>query len=201
MNLHKKRRAGLTVSGWFFIAMILLGSVSLSACVVDNNAERSTQPLESVGPGGRTTSGGVDVRNGEQIYFTTTNRDGERISYTEGPDFGGMMMGSYLTCAACHGPEAQGGRHAMHMQVMDAPAITFAALSGEGEEHGEEEGDHADEHGEYDLEAFRMAVVDGQHPDGEALDKNMPRWNINEDDLKDLFAFLKSLSPSDVDNQ
>jgi mono/diheme cytochrome c family protein len=53
----------------------------------------------------------ADLENGERIYFIAANVEGERISYTDGPDLGGMMMGSYLTCAACHGPDAHGGRH------------------------------------------------------------------------------------------
>jgi len=95
-------------------------------------------------------------------------------------------MGSYLTCAACHGPSAQGGRHVMHMTVMDAPDIRITALSSEAGEHGEE-------HGEYNLETFRKAVVDGQHPDGEPLSQDMPRWQMSDADLADLFAFLQSL--------
>jgi hypothetical protein len=141
---------------------------------------------------------GYDAQNGERIYFTATNADGERISYRGGPSFGGMMMGSYLTCAACHGPEAGGGTHSMHMQLMDAPAITYTALTAEGDAHGDAEGDahtdeHAEEHGSYDLEAFRMAVVEGKHPDGKSLSRDMPRWRMNDEDLADLFEFLKSL--------
>lgn len=143
-------------------------------------------------------SGESSIQNGERIYFTATNADGDRISYRGGPRFGGMMMGSYLTCAACHGPEAGGGVHRMHMQLMDAPAITYTALSGEGDEHAGREGDvpkdeHAEEHGSYDLEAFRTAVTEGKHPDGEPLSKDMPRWKLNDQDLADLFEFLKSL--------
>jgi hypothetical protein len=74
----------------------------------------------------------------------------------------------------------------MHMTVMDAPDIRIQALMSESEEHG---GDH----GEYDLDVFRKAVVDGQHPDGEALKQDMPRWQISDADLADLFAFLQSL--------
>lgn len=136
----------------------------------------------------------ADNRNGERIYFTAANEAGKRITYRGGPDFGGMMMGSYLTCAACHGPEAQGGRHVMHMQVMDAPAISYRALNGEdGQQHEGEGDDHTGEAGEYDLEDFRLAVVKGQHPDGSPLDENMPRWNLGAEDLRDLFAFLKTL--------
>lgn len=134
-----------------------------------------------------------DLANGEKIYFTATNLEGDRIAYRGGPNFGGMM-GSYLTCAACHGPEARGGVHFMHMQTMDAPDIRFVALSGEAGEHDEPQAEgHEEEHAGYDLEDFRLAVIDGQHPDGESLDRDMPRWRMSDQDLADLFAFLKSI--------
>ena len=53
------------------------------------------------------------------------------------------------------------------------------------------EGDHEDEHGEYDLEDFRLAVVEGRHPNGNPLRGDMPRWKISDSDLADLFDFLK----------
>ena len=43
--------------------------------------------------------------------------------------------------------------------------------------------------GEYDLETFKKAVIAGQHPDGDSLDINMPRWIMSDADLADLFAF------------
>ena len=81
----------------------------------------------------------------------------------------------------------------MHMEVMDAPDIRWPALIGEsGEGHGAEEegGDHA---AEYDLDTFRLAVVDGKHPDGKPLKADMPRWRMSEVDLYDLLNYLKSL--------
>lgn len=126
-----------------------------------------------------------DAENGEQIYFTSTSQRGGRISFTGGPAFGGMM-GSYLTCASCHGPTGRGGLHTMHMTVMDAPDIRYVALAHEMEEHGGGEG-------EYDLATFQKAVVDGEHPDGDSLDRDMPRWKMSESDLIDLFTFLQSL--------
>lgn len=136
-------------------------------------------------PTTRLTDDGPNTANGEQIYFTAASQRGGQITFTGGPAFGGMMMGSSLTCASCHGPTARGGRHTMHMDTMDAPDIRYEALSSESEEHGS---DHA-----YDLESFRRAVVDGQHPDGELLDSDMPRWKMSDDNLADLFAFLQSL--------
>jgi hypothetical protein len=86
----------------------------------------------------------------------------------------------------------------MHMQVMDAPDITYAALMGEAEEHsggGGHDDEHYDEHGgEYSLEDLRRAVIEGEHPDGEPLSREMPRWLMSDEDLADLFAYLKALS-------
>jgi len=126
-----------------------------------------------------------NAENGERIYFTSTSQRGGRISFSGGPTLGGMMMGTYLTCASCHGPTGQGGRHTMHMTVMDAPDIRYVELAGEMEEHGGQ--------GEYDLVTFRKAVVNGEHPDGDSLDRDMPRWKMSENNLADLFAFLQSL--------
>ena len=46
---------------------------------------------------------------------------------------------------------------------------------------------------EFDAETFRLAMVQGQDPDGTQLNTDMPRWNIGNDDLADLIAYLKTL--------
>lgn len=130
---------------------------------------------------------------GERIYFTATSGRDTNITYTGGPPAGMMMGGGYLTCASCHGPDGRGGIHTMHMQIMNAPDIRWTVLAGEMEgEHGSES---AEEHGvaEYNLEIFRLAVVEGKHPDGTALSVEMPRWNMSDEDLTDLLEYLKTL--------
>jgi cytochrome c553 len=134
---------------------------------------------------------------GERIYFTATDEQGERITYTGGPTYGGMMgmMNAPLACASCHGADGRGGVHRMHMLVMDAPDIRWSALAAE-EEHGAEsegEDEHGESHAQYDLETFRLAVVEEKHPNGERLNSDMPRWNLSDDDLADLMEYLKSL--------
>lgn len=129
-------------------------------------------------------------QNGARIYFTGASQRGGPIGRTGGTAFGGSMMGlggagSWLTCASCHGPEGRGGSHAMHMRVMKAPDIRYSALASMPELKGRQS--------PYGLDDFRKTVQDGRHPDGEALDAAMPRWQMNEEDLSDLFAFLKSL--------
>ena len=131
--------------------------------------------------------------NGERIYFTATNNQGESIDYEGGPAFGGMMMQPRLACVSCHGTDGRGGRHIMHMQVMEAPDIRYETLNTGEDEHGSsgESMDHGP--GEYDLDMFRQAVVAGKHPDGESLSTDMPRWAMSDQDLAALFEYLKSL--------
>jgi mono/diheme cytochrome c family protein len=147
---------------------------------------------QPAGPGGAmptsTQSLPTAEKNGARIYFTAASDRGTAITYTGGPDIGGGMMGGagqWLTCASCHGPEGRGGIHTMHMRLMKAPDIRYAALAAMPELKGRQR--------PYDLEDFRKTVENGRHPDGEELDRDMPRWQMSDADLSDLFAFLKSL--------
>jgi len=129
-----------------------------------------------------------DPNNGARIYFTGVSGRGSPITYTGGPDFGGMMMGMMggsLTCASCHGPEGRGGVHSMHMYLMKAPDIRYAALTTMPEMRQRTR--------PYDFEDFRVTVFEGKHPDGETVARDMPRWRMSDADLRDLFAFLQRL--------
>ncbi len=166
------------------ILIVLGGSLLLAACAPYWGG---SAPYRGGRPGG--WWGGDFASNGERIYFTATNERGEFITYSGGPAVG-MMGRMPLACVSCHGPDGRGGRFVMHMQPIDAPDIRYEALASE-EEH-EEEGEGHGEEG-YDLETFRLAVVEGKHPNGDPLDRNMPRWNLSDEDLADLFEYLKSL--------
>lgn len=160
----------------------------LSACGMLSPMRWVTGPAQqSTGESKRFTS------NGERIYFTATNEQGDLIPYEGGPAFRGMMMQPRLACVSCHGTDGRGGRHIMHMLVMDAPDIRYQTLNTETGEHGSdgESMDHS--RGEYDRDMFRQAVVEGKHPDGEVLSTDMPRWEMSDQDLADLFEYLKSL--------
>jgi hypothetical protein len=127
--------------------------------------------------------------NGQQIYFTATNQNGRAISYAGGPRFGGMMMGGYLTCASCHGADGRGGIRYIHMDAINAPPIYYDALA----DMLHEESGHTAPPATYAINDFRQAVVHGKHPDGDALDRDMPRWRMSQEDLVDLLDFLKTL--------
>ncbi len=141
----------------------------------------SVNPIGRGTPESDGTAWGVGAfdSNGERIYFTATSeRSTTAITYTGGPTSSGWMMTrGRLACVSCHGPDGQGGKHSMGMmQVMDAKDIRWSVLQDE-----------------FDAEKFRLAVVKGQDPDGTQLESDMPLWNISDDDLADLIAFLKTL--------
>jgi hypothetical protein len=149
---------------------------------------------------GRSIAGsdeGISEGNGERIYFTAVSERTGRIDYRGGPPSGWMMMGGGgLACVSCHGAEGRGGVHVMHMLPTDAPDIRWSTLAAEMDEAHDGESVPGGEHGEamtgYDLAAFRLAVVEGRHPDGTELSRNMPRWDLGDEDLADLAEFLRS---------
>ncbi len=168
---------------WILIGIALLfllgacnfiGQPNISSNVPMNNGSSSPQQ-------------GSFASNGQQIYFTAIDQSGQHISYTDGPAFGGMMMGSYYTCAVCHGADAHGGTHYIHMQTIDTPAINYDALIQMKKQ------DSGGNPTNYSLDDFRSTVVEGRDTAGNQLDQNMPRWQMNDQDLANLLAYLKTL--------
>ena len=124
--------------------------------------------------------------NGETIYFTGFNDQGERVPFTGGPMWLSMHGGS---CASCHGPDGRGGAPAM-MGTEIPPDIRYHHLT---EEEHEEEHEAGEAHPSYTDETIKRAITEGVEPDGEPMDMTMPRWQMSERDLDDLLEFLKTL--------
>ena len=167
-----------------FLTVVMVGACSMLPRFAGPSAARATEA--------------TSASNGERIYFTAVSERTGRIDYRGGPPGGGMMMGSWgLACVSCHGADGRGGIHVMHMLLMEAPDIRWSTLASDSNDGHQEEPRPEAGQGEtmagYDLAAFRLAVVEGQHPDGLALSLNMPRWDLDEEDLADLAEFLRSL--------
>jgi hypothetical protein len=90
-----------------------------------------------------------------------------------------IIANDVLSCATCHRSDGHGGEHTMlGMQTMDSPDIRWSALQAEFN----------------DDEKLRLAITQGADPDSETLlNRNMPRWQIDHEDLDDLIGFLKTL--------
>ena len=132
--------------------------------------------------------------NGERIYLTASSDRGTSITATGVSSSRGMMgnggmMGNdtergnrgngFLTCASCHFSDGHGGEHTMMgMQTMKSADIRWSALKDEFDSD----------------EKFRLAITQGQDPDGKKiLNRDMPRYQIGNEDLADLIAYLKTL--------
>lgn len=154
--------------------ILLLGSILLAAC-------------------GLYPSNGVPTHtnyasNGERIYFTGTDKDGNYISNVGAPAYGATTGGT-LACVSCHGPKGRGSAHVEDMQWMGAPPIYYDALV----QLAQKQVGETPLPGGYSLDDFRKAVVEGEDPNGNSLNPNMPRWQMNDADLADLLDFLKTL--------
>lgn len=178
----------------------LLGLLLISACgnkqtEVDNLhfANIVTGTTQGMETWGTAWGPGAFKSNGEQIFFTTINKNDEFLTYTGGPE-SDMMMGGFLACASCHGPDARGGTHEMYNYTMIAPDIRYSSLQTRKRELVEAGSLHlAKENMEYTIEDLRLAVTHGQRHDGSELNRYMPRWEINDGDLADVLDYLKSL--------
>ena len=62
---------------------------------------------------------------------------------------------------------------------IEAPDITYRALTNDG----------------YDERTIARAIRYGIDEDSKPLDSSMPRWQMTNDEVQDVIAYLKELSP------
>ncbi len=123
--------------------------------------------------------------NGARIYITGIGEKG-KIPRTGSVNVMGMVQSG--GCALCHGFDGKGGSITLMMgPPVEVPDIRYSTLT---ETHGEE-GDP--EPGWTDDDIAR-AITEGVEPDGDALSRLMPRWELPRDDMRDLIEYLKELS-------
>lgn len=123
--------------------------------------------------------------NGERIYYTGTSERTGQIPFRGGPMWLWVHGGS---CVDCHGVDGRGGVPIM-MGTEIPPDIRYTALTEEEHDaHGAEEA-----HPAYTETSIERAITLGVEPDGHELDWTMPRWQMNQEDLKDVVEYLKTL--------
>jgi ABC-type branched-subunit amino acid transport system substrate-binding protein len=94
---------------------------------------------------------------------------------------------SVVPCVGCHGPDGLGGATAMC--AVAPPSLQWPVLTDPaGHRHD------ARQHGRFDKAGIARAIRDGIDPDGNALDKGMPRYILHDDDLADLVAYLQAIA-------
>jgi cytochrome c oxidase subunit 2 len=120
--------------------------------------------------------------NGETIYYTGYNDQGERIPFEGGPMWFSMRGGG---CVRCHGPSGTGGQPLMMTREIPADIRYEALISGK-HHPGEMETPYTDE-------LIIRAIREGVDPDGKPLDPGMPRWQMTDKDVRDVINYLKTL--------
>jgi len=125
--------------------------------------------------------------NGQMIFYTGINENGDWIQFDGGPGWIYMHGGA---CVSCHGEGGKGGA-VPHMCYEEAPSITYNDLT--MEEHDEHAEGEEEAHPPYTDETIKRAITEGLNPADEKLDPCMPRWETSEEDLNDVLVYLKTL--------
>lgn len=117
---------------------------------------------------------------GRWIYSTATDPD----SGAPIPSSGGMMMP--MACADCHGIDGRGLRTPMSV----SPDIRYRNLT---DPQGMIEPNGSRGRTYHSDKEIRRAITAGIGPDGEPLSWPMPRWQLTDQQFRDLLAYLKAL--------
>jgi cytochrome c oxidase subunit 2 len=121
--------------------------------------------------------------NGETIYHTGYNDQNERISFEGGPMWLNAHRGG---CVTCHGASGRGGQPVMMLRAIPADIRYESLISGKYDPSGEAGTPYTDE-------LIVRAIRQGIDPDGKPLDPGMPRWQMTDNDVRDVIEYLKSL--------
>ena len=159
------------------IAVVLLFSLVLVGCDGGHWSDNSNNIPSSF------------TSNGERIYFTGKSESGSQVkAYGTGghSNMHRQMHGG--GCAACHGADRQGMRQ-FPVFWKTTPALTPEALFGAEDHSDSGTSDHA--HDSYTEESLRIAITEGINPAGKPLGKEMPRWEMDKQDLDGLISYLQ----------
>ncbi len=157
------------------VVAIAVGLIGLAAVFVVNSA----------GTGSLVFRPAAESVGGEIFLYGT---DGGRAVSRRGSI--GMMGGSGLGCADCHGRDGRGGRASMMMMgSFEAPDIRWSTLTSADMEHADGEAPHPP----FDRDSFARAIRDGVDPGGDELKSPMPRWGVNDAQVDALIEYLKGL--------
>lgn len=184
----------------FFIGVILV-FIGLAGLVLYYNAGLRFQggPMGMgrgmggmMGGGGMMEDGGMMgdmMKNMEDINRKIEfSSSGERVFFRGIDPKGGFIKNSHgmrgVGCAMCHGADANG----MRMMMMDVPPLKWSYLTDpKGHIHS-----NGRSHLPFTESSFKSCVLAGFDPAGNRLSTMMPRWQMSNEVLDDLIAYLKT---------
>lgn len=110
---------------------------------------------------------------GERIFLTGKDATGKTVQSTVAQVLP-VTTTSVVGCANCHGKDAKGQN--LYGKVK-SPELTGAKFKKEFK----------------DLKTLKDAVVNDKDPDGKEMSPNMPRWQMNDANVKAVFDYLQTL--------
>jgi len=124
---------------------------------------------------------------GQRIYYTGLDEDGDPIPRSVA---GSRMMGGRTmlnaACVDCHREDGRGGTLGMMMRGIEVPDVRYSALTSPHAEGDETEPG-------WTRDDIARAIRDGVEPDGKSLRAPMPRWDMTDEQLRDVIDYLKEL--------
>ncbi len=130
------------------------------------------------------------VENGRRIYMEGRQTSGEPISGTVVGDV--KLSGEQVTCVACHRRSGLGSTEGQEA----VPAVTGDQLYQPLRLPTSKPPFAPTLRPAYDDALLKRAIRDGTRSDGRALGELMPRYDLTDEQLDSLIAYLKSLESS-----
>ena len=155
----------------FLVAAVVLLVVGIGGLV-----------LLGAGVVGPAPSGNTPAARGQWIFQTGTDPTSRQPIPRSGGVVGMMMA---TGCAACHGPDGRG----LQTPMFTAPNITYANLT-DSQGMLEPDGSRGST---YTDAQIQRAITQGVDAEGKALARPMPHWQLTDQEMSDLLAYLKTL--------
>lgn len=118
---------------------------------------------------------------GKQIYLKGTSPSGGEINAIVGAE-AVRLPASAAPCGSCHGPDGL-GRPEGGLLPPDIRWSQLTKVYGHVHEDGRK-------HGPFDEASLAALMRSGDDPDGNRLDKSMPLYEMSDQDMADLVAYL-----------
>lgn len=123
-------------------------------------------------------------QRGKQIYFEGTSPRGTDITAVVG-DEAALLPGSAMVCSSCHGSDGlgrpEGGVIPLDIRWSEL-VKTYGHVHHDGRRHPA-----------FDDESAALSVVAGVDPANNTLDRSMPIYQMSQQDIDDLVAYMKVL--------